>query len=49
LQQIQFSEGSETEFSLINGKLVIQLSPLRYSLEELVSRITPENLHNEIL
>jgi antitoxin MazE len=46
-QQIQLAEGREVEFSVVEGQLVIQLRPQCYSLEQLVSGITPENLHGE--
>ncbi|CAD5956990.1 Antitoxin MazE [Planktothrix tepida] len=47
-QAIQISEGSQVTFSVENGTIVIKPSNRkRYSLEELVSQITPENCHTE--
>lgn len=49
VKEIQLSEGTEVDLLIIDGNLVIKpLSHRRYSLEELVSAITSENLHSEI-
>ncbi|MCG9885503.1 MAG: AbrB/MazE/SpoVT family DNA-binding domain-containing protein [Cyanobacteria bacterium] len=49
VKEIQLTEGAEVGLSMIDGNLVIKPRPRkRYSLEELVSAITPENLHSEI-
>ena len=48
-KEINLTEGAEIEFVLSNGMLVIKPQTYcRYSLEELVQAITPENLHGEI-
>ena len=48
-QEINLSEGCQVQLVLIDGKLTIEpITRQRYSLEELVEAITPENLHNEI-
>jgi antitoxin MazE len=48
-KEINLAEGSQVQFVLIDGKLTIEpITRRRYSLEELVEAITPENLHNEI-
>ncbi len=48
-KEINLAEGSQVQFLLIDGKLIIEpITRRRYSLEELVEAITPENLHNEI-
>ena len=39
--------GIELEVSVEQGALVLRPSRRRYTLEELVSRITPENVHGE--
>lgn len=48
-KKIRIAEGSEVEFGVIDGSLVIKpIKRRRYSLDELVEGITPENLHAEI-
>jgi len=48
-KEINLGEGSQVQFVLIDGKLTIEpITRRRYSLEELIEAITPENLHNEI-
>ncbi|MFB2916866.1 MULTISPECIES: AbrB/MazE/SpoVT family DNA-binding domain-containing protein [Aerosakkonema] len=48
-KEINLTEGSQVEFVLIDGKLTIEpVTRRRYSLEELIEAIAPENLHNEI-
>jgi antitoxin MazE len=48
-KEINLAEGSEVELSLLDGNLVITpRTRHRYSLEDLVQAITPENLHQEI-
>ncbi|WP_421657804.1 AbrB/MazE/SpoVT family DNA-binding domain-containing protein [Leptothermofonsia sp. ETS-13] len=48
-KEIQLTEGTEVELMVIDGNLVIKPRPRRrYSLEELVASITPENLHSEV-
>jgi antitoxin MazE len=46
---LQLSEGSKVSISVENGNLIIKpKTRRRYSLDELVKEITPENLHTEI-
>jgi antitoxin MazE len=48
-KEIQLAEGAEIEMSVVDGTLVIKpRSQKRYSLDELIQGITPENLHAEI-
>lgn len=48
-KEINLAEGSEVKLVLIDGKLTIEpIVRRRYSLEELIEAMTPENLHNEI-
>lgn len=47
-QEIALSEGTDVDLQVIDGNLVIKVrSSSSYSLEELVSAITPENCHQE--
>jgi antitoxin MazE len=45
-QDLKVNEGSKVELKMKEGKLIIERP--HYSLEELLSLITPENLHGEI-
>ncbi|MCY7383493.1 MAG: AbrB/MazE/SpoVT family DNA-binding domain-containing protein [Microcoleus sp. CAN_BIN18] len=48
-KEINLAEGSEVKLVLIDGKLTIEpIARRRYSLEELIEAITPENVHTEI-
>jgi len=48
-RDIDLAEGTEIEFSIIDGTLVIKPQRRkRYSLTELVEEITPENLHSPV-
>ncbi|MBD2027306.1 AbrB/MazE/SpoVT family DNA-binding domain-containing protein [Leptolyngbya sp. FACHB-711] len=48
-KEINLSEGSEVDISIIDGCLVLKPKSLKkYSLDELVEAITPENLHAEV-
>jgi antitoxin MazE len=49
-KELDVVEGSEISLILVDGTLVIKpkKSRKRYSLDELVKEITPENLHAEI-
>jgi antitoxin MazE len=48
-KEIQLNEGVEVDLVVIDGNLVIKPRiRKRYSLEELIAAITPENLHTEI-
>lgn len=48
-KQIQLNEGVEVDLTVVDGNLVIKpRTRKRYSLDELVSAITPENVHAEV-
>jgi len=52
-REIGASDGKTAEMSVRDGKLVIEVTKLkrrkrRYTLDELVAGITPENRHEEI-
>jgi len=48
-KEINLAEGSEVKLVLIDGKLTIEpIVRRRYSLEELIEAMTPENVHTEI-
>jgi antitoxin MazE len=48
-KEIHVSEGSEVNIGVVDGTLVVKpRSRKRYSLDELVNEITPENLHAEV-
>ncbi|MEK0194088.1 MAG: AbrB/MazE/SpoVT family DNA-binding domain-containing protein [Oscillatoriales cyanobacterium] len=48
-KEINLAEDSQVQLVLIDGRLMIDpIARRRYSLEELVEPIAPENLHNEI-
>jgi antitoxin MazE len=48
-KEISIQEGTEVDLSVIDGTLIIKPAyRKRYSLEELVSGITPENRHDEV-
>lgn len=48
-KEIHLSEGVEVEFAVIDGSLVIKpKTRKRYSIDELIDAITPENVHGEI-
>lgn len=48
-KEINLAEDSQVQLVLIDGRLTIDpIARRRYSLEELVEAIAPENLHNEI-
>jgi antitoxin MazE len=49
VKQIQLTEGVEVDLVVIDGNLVIKPRiRKRYSLDDLISAITPENLHTEV-
>ncbi len=49
VKEIQLTEGVEVDLVVVDGNLVIKPRiRKRYSLEDLVSAITPENLHTEV-
>ena len=48
-KEINLAEGSEVKLVLIDGKLTIEpIVRRRYSLEELIEAMTPENVHTQI-
>ncbi|WP_414549954.1 AbrB/MazE/SpoVT family DNA-binding domain-containing protein [Anabaena sp. CCY 0017] len=48
-KEIHLTEGSEVDLSVVDGNLVIKLKkPKRYSLDDLIQEITPDNLHAEV-
>lgn len=48
-KELDLTEGSGVEIVLVDSNLVIKPKVRRrYSLEELIQAITPENLHSEI-
>ncbi|AFY50992.1 growth regulator [Nostoc sp. PCC 7524] len=48
-KEIHLTEGVEVELAVIDGSLVIKpKTRKRYSLDELIDAITPENVHGEI-
>ena len=46
-REVQLGEGDTVQVSVDNGTIVIRPSRPRYSLDELVRRITPKNRHDE--
>lgn len=46
-REAQLGEGDTVQVSADNGTIVIRPSRPRYSLDELVRRITPKNRHRE--
>lgn len=48
-KEIHLAEGAEIDISVVDGTIVIKpRSRKRYSLDQLIEGITPENLHTEI-
>jgi antitoxin MazE len=46
-KDLDLKEGMEVNVSLVEGGLLLQPHRARYTLEELLEGITPENLHGE--
>ena len=46
-KDLDLKEGMELDVSLVGGTMLLRPAPRQYTLEELVSRITPENRHEE--
>ena len=46
-KDLDLREGMEVDVSLLEGALLLRPAPRQYTLEELVSQITPENRHEE--
>lgn len=48
-KEIHLAEGTEIDLGVVDGTLVMKpTNRKRYSLDELIKGITPENLHTEI-
>ena len=48
-KQIELTEGMQVGISVVDGKLVIQPEHRRrYTLDELLDGMTPENCHSEV-
>jgi antitoxin MazE len=48
-EDIQVAEGTPVDLTLEDGRLVIRVAPVReWSLENLLSGVTPENVHAEV-
>ncbi|GAW92779.1 AbrB/MazE/SpoVT family DNA-binding domain-containing protein [Calderihabitans maritimus] len=45
-EKVGFSEGTPVELQLDNNTIIIHRK--RYTLEKLMSRVTPENIHGKI-
>jgi antitoxin MazE len=46
-KDLDLKAGMELDVSLVEGGILLRPHPKQYTLEELVSRITPENTHDE--
>jgi antitoxin MazE len=47
--ETDLESGSEVELTLDDGRLIFTpLAPASYKLEDLLARVTPENLHGEV-
>lgn len=46
-QEAEIGDGDTVDVSVQNGAIVIRPAKARYSLDELVARITPKNRHPE--
>ena len=46
-QQIKVSEGQAVELKVTDDKLIVQAAWRRPSLDELLAKVTPENIHPE--
>jgi antitoxin MazE len=46
-KDLDLKEGMDLEVSLVDGAILLRPRPKQYSLDELVSAITPENTHGE--
>jgi antitoxin MazE len=48
-KEIHLAEGAEIDLGIVDGNLVVKpRTRKRYSLNELVNAITPDNLHGEV-
>ncbi len=46
-KELELEEGAELEVTRVDGGLLFRLRKPRYTLEELLKQIKPENLHGE--
>jgi antitoxin MazE len=46
-KDLRLKEGMELDVSIVEGTMLLRPAPKQYTLEELVSQITPENRHEE--
>ena len=46
-KDLDLKEGMELDVSLVEGGMLLRTAPRQYTLEDLVSQITPENRHEE--
>ena len=46
-REVQLDEGATVELTVAEGRLIITPHPRKYSLDQLVAEITPENRHPE--
>lgn len=46
-REAKLEEGTEVDIAVSDGRLVISPARPRYSLEDLVEQITPDNRHDE--
>jgi antitoxin MazE len=46
-KDLDLKEGMDLDVSLVDGTILLRPHPKDYTLQELVSRITPENRHEE--
>ena len=46
-RELGLREGSDLDVALVNGGLLLRPRARKYTLDELVAGITPENLHGE--
>ena len=47
VKELELEEGSELEVTRVDGGLLLRAPKQRYTLEELLAQIKPENLHGE--
>jgi antitoxin MazE len=47
-EQTNITEGSEVELGVTEGAVILRPEGPRYTLEELLEQVTPENRHDEI-
>ena len=47
-EQTNITEGSEVELGVTDGAVIVRPKGRRYTIEELLDQVTPENRHDEI-